>query len=148
MTTQTNTDYAAAALRISTGVLFLAHGWMKVSAFTIPGTVAFFESLGLPGVLAYFTIFAELAGGIALILGLGTRVVSIALIPVLLGATWAHSGFGWSFSTRVCSGSALSRRPTIASSLAPQARHSWNSRATRVSRRSIRGRPVCFTRPS
>ncbi len=54
--------------------------------------------LGLPGVLAYFTIFAELAGGIALILGLGTRLVSIALIPVLLGATWAHSGFGWSFS--------------------------------------------------
>ena len=85
MTTQTNTAYAAAALRISTGVLFLAHGWMKVSVFTIPGTVAFFESLGLPGVLAYFTIFAELAGG-------------IALIPVLLGATWAHSGFGWSFS--------------------------------------------------
>ena len=71
---------------------------MKVSAFTIPGTVAFFEGLGLPGVLAYFTIFAELAGGIALILGLGTRLVSIALIPVLLGATWAHSGFGWSFS--------------------------------------------------
>ena len=28
MTTQTHTDYAAAALRISTGVLFLAHGWM------------------------------------------------------------------------------------------------------------------------
>ncbi len=98
MTPQTHTDYAAAALRISTGVLFLAHGWMKVSAFTIPGTVAFFESLGLPGVLAYFTIFAELAGGIALILGLGTRLVSIALIPVLPGAPWAHSGFGWSFS--------------------------------------------------
>ena len=88
MTTQTNTAYAAAALRISTGVLFLAHGWMKVSVFTIPGTVAFFESLGLPGVLAYFTIFAELAGGIALILGVGTRLVSLALIPVLLGATW------------------------------------------------------------
>ena len=100
MTTHTPTDYAAAALRISTGVLFLAHGWMKVSAFSIPGTVAFFESLGLPGVLAYLTIFAELAGGVALILGLGTRLVSIALIPVLLGATWAHSGFGWSFSNQ------------------------------------------------
>ena len=98
MTTNTQIDYAAAALRISTGVLFVAHGWMKVSVFTIPGTVAFFESLGLPGFVAYLTIFAELAGGIALILGIGTRLVSIALIPVLLGATWAHSGFGWSFS--------------------------------------------------
>jgi putative oxidoreductase len=98
MTTQTSTDYAAAALRISTGVLFLAHGWMKVSVFTIPGTVGFFESLGLPAILAYATIFAELAGGIALILGLGTRLVSLALIPVLLGATWVHSGNGWGFS--------------------------------------------------
>ena len=98
MTTQTHTDYAAAALRISTGVLFLAHGWMKVSAFTIPGTVAFFESLGLPGFLAYLTIIAELGGGVLLILGIGTRLVSLALIPVLLGATWAHSGNGWSFS--------------------------------------------------
>ncbi|WP_295537096.1 DoxX family protein [uncultured Thioclava sp.] len=98
MKTPDNADYAAAALRISSGTLFLAHGWMKVSVFTIPGTVAFFESLGLPGFLAYLTIFAELAGGIALILGVGTRLVSLALIPVLLGATWAHSGFGWSFT--------------------------------------------------
>lgn len=98
MTTQRNADYAAAALRVSSGILFVAHGWMKVSVFTIPGTVAFFESLGLPGFFAYLTIFAELAGGIALILGVGTRLVSIALIPVLLGATWAHSGNGWSFS--------------------------------------------------
>lgn len=98
MTTQTSTDYAAAALRISTGVLFLAHGWMKVSVFTIPGTVGLFESLGLPAILAYATVFAELAGGIALILGLGTRLVSLALIPVLLGATWVHSGNGWGFS--------------------------------------------------
>lgn len=98
MTTQTQADYAAAILRISTGVLFLAHGWMKVSAFTIPGTVAFFESLGLPGLLAYITIFAELAGGAALVLGIGTRIVSLALIPILLGAAWAHWGAGWSFS--------------------------------------------------
>jgi putative oxidoreductase len=98
MKTPDNADYAAAALRISSGTLFLAHGWMKVSVFTIPGTVAFFESLGLPGFLAYLTIFAELAGGIALILGVGTRLVSLALIPVLLGVTWAHSGFGWSFT--------------------------------------------------
>lgn len=99
MTNENKIDYAAAALRVSSGALFLAHGWMKVSVFTIPGTVAFFESLGLPGLLAYVTIFAELAGGLALVLGIGTRIVSLGLIPILLGATWAHSGFGWSFSS-------------------------------------------------
>ncbi|MAM24819.1 MAG: hypothetical protein CML55_05470 [Rhodobacteraceae bacterium] len=98
MTSQTNTDYAAFALRVSSGALFLAHGWLKVSVFTIAGTVGYFESLGLPGLLAYLVIFAELAGGAALILGIGTRVVSLALIPVLLGATWVHAANGWLFS--------------------------------------------------
>ena len=57
------------------------------------------DSLGLPGVLAYATIFAALAGGLALILGVATRAVSLAMIPVLLGATWVHSGNGWVFSS-------------------------------------------------
>ncbi|WP_238369612.1 DoxX family protein [Heliomarina baculiformis] len=99
MNSQTSADFAAFALRVSTGILFVAHGLMKVLVFTVAGTVGYFESLGLPGFLAHLTIFAELAGGAALILGIGTRVVSLALIPVLLGATWAHSGNGWSFSS-------------------------------------------------
>jgi putative oxidoreductase len=98
MTTQTNSDYAALVLRVSSGILFLAHGWLKLSVFTIAGTVGFFESLGLPGFLAYLTILAEVAGGAALILGVATRIVSLALIPVLLGATWVHAGNGWLFS--------------------------------------------------
>ena len=98
MNSQTSADFAAFALRVSTGILFVAHGLMKVLVFTVPGTVGYFESLGLPGFLAYLTILAELAGGAALILGIGTRIVSLALIPVLLGAPWAHSGHGWSFS--------------------------------------------------
>lgn len=93
-----NTDLAALALRVGSGLLFLAHGLTKVFVFTIPGTVGFFESLGLPGFLAYLTILAELVGGVALILGVATRLVSVVLVAVLLGATWAHSGNGWSFS--------------------------------------------------
>ena len=99
MTTQTNADYAAFALRVTSGALFLAHGLMKLFVFTIPGTVGFFESLGLPAIAAYLTILAEVGGGIALILGVGTRLVSIPLVAVLLGAAWAHSGNGWSFSS-------------------------------------------------
>ena len=98
MTNQPNVDFAAFVLRVSTGILFLAHGLLKVLVFTIPGTVGFFESLGLPGFVAYLTILGELGGGVALILGIATRPISIALLPILLGATWAHSGNGWSFS--------------------------------------------------
>ncbi|MEP2683935.1 MAG: DoxX family protein [Sulfitobacter sp.] len=98
MTTQSNTDLAALALRLSSGVLFLAHGWMKVTLFTIPGTVAFFESLGLPGFFAYLTILGELGGGLLLIAGVAVRLVSVPLIAILLGSVWAHAGFGWTFS--------------------------------------------------
>lgn len=98
MTNVTTTEYGAALLRVSSGVLFLAHGLLKVNVFTIAGTVGYFESLGLPGILAYLTITAELVGGLALILGVATRIVSLALIPVLLGATWVHAGNGWQFS--------------------------------------------------
>lgn len=98
MTPAYTTDYAATLLRVSSGVLFLAHGLLKVNVFTIAGTVGYFESLGLPGILAYLTIAAELGGGLALILGVAVRLVSLALIPVLLGATWVHAGNGWLFS--------------------------------------------------
>lgn len=90
--------YALTALRVSMGVMFLAHAWLKVSVFTVAGTVAYFESLGLPAIAAYATIGAEAIGGIALILGIQARYVAAALIPVLLGATWAHAGNGWLFS--------------------------------------------------
>ena len=99
MTSHTNADYAALILRVSSGALFIAHGLLKLMVFTIPGTVGFFESLGLPSVFAYLTIFAELGGGLALILGVATRLVSLFLIAILLGATWVHAGNGWSFSS-------------------------------------------------
>ena len=85
-------------LRLSMGVMFLSHGLLKVLVFTLAGTVGFFESLGLPGFLAYLVTFAEIIGGILLIVGFKTRLVSWALTPVLLGATWAHLGNGWVFS--------------------------------------------------
>ncbi len=90
--------YAALTLRLALGAMFVAHALLKVFVFTLPGTVKFFESLGLPGVLAYATFAAELVGGTMLILGIGTRWVALLLIPILLGATWAHSPNGWLFS--------------------------------------------------
>ena len=92
--------YAATLLRISLGTLALAHGLLKILVFTPAGTVGFFASLGLPAVFAYATIGIEVIGGIALIAGVLTRYVSIAMIPVLLGATVVHSGAGWVFSNQ------------------------------------------------
>ncbi|GKX32542.1 MAG: membrane protein [Rhizobiaceae bacterium MnEN-MB40S] len=100
MNSPTNADYAAFILRVTSGILFLAHGLTKVFVFTIPGTVGFFESLGLPAIIAYLTILAEVGGGLALILGVATRLVSVPLVLVLLGAAWAHAGNGWSFSAQ------------------------------------------------
>lgn len=90
--------YAAFVLRAALGVMFIAHALLKYSVFTLPGTAKFFESLGLPGPLAYLTFAAELIGGALILAGLGTRWVALALVPVLLGATWAHAGNGWLFS--------------------------------------------------
>lgn len=99
MTQAQQSDYAALLLRVVTGVLFLAHGLLKVLVFTIPGTVGYFESLGLPAVFAYLTILAEIGGGLALIVGFQTRLVSLALVPVLIGAAvLGHGANGWVFS--------------------------------------------------
>jgi putative oxidoreductase len=99
MTDSRNTAAAALLLRIALGTLFIAHALLKYFVFTLPGTAQFFESLGLPGVLGYATFAAELVGGALLILGVRTRIVALALVPVLLGATWAHAGNGWLFTS-------------------------------------------------
>jgi putative oxidoreductase len=100
MNTDQNAQIGAFVLRISLGVMFLAHGLLlKVFVFGLAGTAGFFESLGLPGALAYLTIAAETVGGLLLIAGVGTRYVSAALIPVLLGAlVLVHGDKGWVFS--------------------------------------------------
>lgn len=91
--------YAALLLRISLGILFLAHGLLlKVFTFSIPGTVGFFESIGYPGFFAYLVILGEIGGGLALILGLWTRPIVLLLLPIMIGATLRHTGNGWLFS--------------------------------------------------
>ncbi len=91
-------DYAALVLRIGLGTMFVAHGLLKVLVFTLPGTVGFFESVGFPGFSAYIVTFAEIIGGVLLLAGIAVRAVSIALLPVLLGAVYVHFGAGWLFS--------------------------------------------------
>lgn len=93
------TATAALLLRLSLGTMFIAHALLKLVVFTMPGTVKYFQSIGLPGELAYLTVAAELAGGALLILGVHTRYVALALVPTLLGAAWVHGGNGWLFTS-------------------------------------------------
>jgi putative oxidoreductase len=91
--------YAALLLRLTTGGLFLAHASMKLFVFTPAGTAKFFGSIGLLPELAYVVIAAEILAGIALILGVYTRWVALAAVPILLGAiVTVHGAAGFFFS--------------------------------------------------
>lgn len=93
--------YGVTLLRVSLGILALAHGLLKVLVFTPAGTVGFFESLGLPAFLAYVTIAIEVGGGLALLAGVYTRYVAVAMIPILVGAIiFGHWQAGWLFSSQ------------------------------------------------
>lgn len=86
-------------LRITLGLMFIAHSViLKYFTFTLAGTAQYFQSLGLPGFLAYAVFAAEAIGGVLLVLNIKTRWVAAALVPVLIGATWVHIGNGWVFS--------------------------------------------------
>lgn len=99
MTDTRTAPYAALILRLTLGILFLAHAGLKFFVFTPAGTAGFFSSLGLPGWLAYVTIAWETLGAIALILGLWPRLVALALIPVLVGAiVTVHGPAGFFFT--------------------------------------------------
>lgn len=99
--------YAALILRVSMGCLFLMHGGLKLFVFGPAGTEKFFASLGLPPWFGLFIMALELIGGIALILGVLTRVFAILLAGDLAGAialVHIHKGFfftnpggGWEY---------------------------------------------------
>ena len=105
--TASNADLAATLLRVTSGVWFLLHAGLKIFVFTPAGTAGFFEQIGLPGLLAYIVIAAELLGGIALIAGYKTRLVALGLSVILLGSIYtphfaagfffSNAGGGWEF---------------------------------------------------
>lgn len=92
-------QYGTALLRISLGVMWIAHALLKLLVFTLPGTARFFEDVGFPGMLAYPVFAAELIGGVALVLGVYARQMSLALVPIMLAATSVHVGNGWLFTS-------------------------------------------------
>ena len=93
--TSTAADYGITLLRASLGIMWIAHALLKLFVFTLPGTAQFFQSVGLPGVLAYPVFAVELLGGIALVLGIYARQAALLLVPIMAVATSVHIGNGW-----------------------------------------------------
>jgi len=88
MNQPTLTTSARTILRIVTGFLFAAHGWQKFNEFTIAGTQSAFTQMGVPAANMVAPVVAtlELVGGVALILGVLTRVFAALLAVNMVGA--------------------------------------------------------------
>ncbi|WNJ88146.1 DoxX family protein [Bosea sp. 685] len=90
--------YGALGLRVALGLMFIAHAYLKLVIFTPAGFAGFLSQVGLPAILAWPIMLAELLGGLAILTGFYGRYVSILLLPVLLGALMVHAPNGWVFN--------------------------------------------------
>lgn len=86
--TNRQANAALTILRLITGATFIAHGAQKLFVFGIAGVTGGFAQMGIPmpGVMAPFIAGLEFFGGIALVLGLLTRLASLGLVFNMLGA--------------------------------------------------------------
>jgi putative oxidoreductase len=78
-------DFGALVLRITLGIIFFVHGIVKFQS-GIDNIAGWFSSIGLPGVMAYGVALLEVVGGIALIIGLGTKLFSVLFALLMVGA--------------------------------------------------------------
>lgn len=78
-------EIGAVIVRVILGLTFFVHGLVKFQD-GIGNTAGWFDSIGIPGFMAYVVAGIELAGGIALVIGLGTRIVSALFVFIMLGA--------------------------------------------------------------
>src|SRR5262245_27366521 len=100
--TRSLSQYAPIALRVVIGIIFIVHGSMKFTH--IAKTISLFAGIGIP--YAHFVTPAiaalEIVGGIALILGWGTRIFALLLMGVMavaIARVKMNAGFvgGWEF---------------------------------------------------
>jgi len=76
--------YGLLPIRIIAGLTFIAHGLPKF--FDVSGGYGFFESVNLPPELFLPIALLEVGGGLAILLGILTRIASALLIIEMLGA--------------------------------------------------------------
>ncbi len=88
-----NKNLAVLIVRLIIGGIFVATGWMKVSDMAT--TVGFFGGMGIPAFLAYIVSYAELVGGVLIVLGLWTEISAGVLAIIMLFAIWYTRSMGF-----------------------------------------------------
>lgn len=93
----TTKEIALLLSRVLFGVILIAHGWDKFQITGLDGITGYFDSIGVPAASLAAPVVGgiELIGGIMIILGAFTRIVSVIIALVMLGAAvFAHASFG------------------------------------------------------
>ena len=77
-----------AVLRVAVATIFINHGYQKLFVFGFAGVTGAFTQMGvpLPGVMGPLIAVLEVFGGIALLVGFLTRLVTIGFVLDMLGA--------------------------------------------------------------
>jgi putative oxidoreductase len=99
MTEEKLANLGTLILRVGLGIVFIAHGQLKVFVFGLAHAAEVFIGHGVPGWTAYPVAFIEIVGGIMLITGFGTRLVSPLLFCIAFMAGWVHLDNGWNYTS-------------------------------------------------
>ena len=106
MSEETRNDIGLLILRVSLGIIFIAHGFLKVFTFGIPHGMEVFAGHSvwgyhiIPGWFIVPSAFIEWVGGIMLVLGYRTQLALPFLAAVALGAGAVHFENGWNYTSR------------------------------------------------
>jgi len=86
----TSDSWAITLIRVTLGVIMFGHGAQKVlgwfGGYGLKGTTGYLTSIGIPLPVAYLVCFTEFLGGIALVIGLLTRLAALGVALVMVGA--------------------------------------------------------------
>ncbi|MEM4658297.1 MAG: DoxX family protein [Candidatus Methanosuratincola sp.] len=97
---RTESDVAPLIARVALGVVILPHGLQKLLGLYggagFSGTMDFFVQQGMPSAIAFLVIVGESFGAAGLILGFITRLCSLGITLIMLGAVFmVHQQHGF-----------------------------------------------------